>query len=215
MGPRIDLPSRVSEKKTFMSSPPPPFSVTLAVTTPPDWASTALSDFDAFLLDHASCERKACAVGLSFVVGYPERTLLIEPMIQFAREELEHFHQVYRIIESRGLQLGEDSPDEYVNFMMKEVRTGREQRLLDRLLVCSLIEARSHERLELVAHAMTDEKLRHLYARLARAEGHHKDFFLDVARLYFSDAIVRSRLDYFTELEARAIRSVPIRSAMH
>ena len=62
----------------------------LRVDTPKEWVNTALSDFDHFLIDHASCERKASAVGMSFVVRYPDRSALLEPMIQFAREELEH-----------------------------------------------------------------------------------------------------------------------------
>ena len=75
----------------------------LRVDTPHTWVATALSDFDAFLVDHASCERKASAVGMSFVVRYPDRPEIIEPMIQFAREELEHFHAVVRIVQARGL----------------------------------------------------------------------------------------------------------------
>src|SRR5688572_10064028 len=98
----------------------------LQVATPPEWAKFAIQDFDAFLLDHASCERKASAVGMSFVVRYPDRTDLIEPMIQFAREELDHFHQVYRLIAERGLTLANDEADPYVNLMMGHVRFGRE-----------------------------------------------------------------------------------------
>ena len=187
----------------------------LRYTTPPEWAQTALKDFDAFLLDHASCERKASAVGMSFVVRYPDRALLLEPMIQFAREELEHFHQVYRVIESRGLQLSEDAPDHYVNTLMEKVRTGRDERFLDRLLVSSVIEARGHERLCLVAEEIEDPKLKQFYHRLARAEGHHKDLFLEIALLYFKPEVIQERLNYFLDLEASAISAVPFRSAIH
>jgi len=187
----------------------------LRYQTPPAWLDVALKDFDAFLLDHAACERKASAVGMSFVVRYPDRSLILEPMIQFAREELEHFHQVYRIIESRGLQLAEDAPDDYVNQMMQKVRTGRDERFLDRLIVASVIEARGHERLLLVADYIQDPKLQQFYARLARAEGHHKDLFLEVAGLYFNVDVIQERLDYFLDLEAKAIASVPFRSAIH
>jgi tRNA-(ms[2]io[6]A)-hydroxylase len=190
-----------------------PFS--LRTATPPEWADVALLDFDAFLLDHASCERKASAVGLSFITRYPERTLLIEPMIQFAREELEHFHQVYRIIESRGLALAEDAKDPYVGKLMAVVRTGREERFLDRLLVSGVIEARGHERLTLIAERLEDSKLKQFYARLARAEGAHRNLFYDLARLYFKESIIGPRLEDLLALEADAMAAVPFRSALH
>ncbi len=187
----------------------------LKVQTPSDWAPQALRDFDAFLLDHASCERKASSVGMSFVVRYPDRTALLEPMIQFAREELEHFHQVYRLISRRGLVLGPDQPDEYVNLLMREVRYGRQERFLDRLLTSSIIEARGAERLRLVAEALEEGELRHFYARLARAEEHHCDLFDEIARLYFPREIVDSRKSYLLDREAEAIQSVPYRCALH
>ncbi|MBM4304945.1 MAG: tRNA-(ms[2]io[6]A)-hydroxylase, partial [Deltaproteobacteria bacterium] len=121
--------------------------IKLKVATPSQWVDSALKDFDAFLLDHASCERKASAVGMSFVVRYPDRPEIIEPMISFAREELEHFHQVYKLISERKLLLPPDEEDLYVNKLMKQVRFGREERFLDRLLVSSIIEARGCERL--------------------------------------------------------------------
>lgn len=183
--------------------------------TPPEWAEVALSNFDTFLLDHAACERKASAVGMSFVVRYPDRALLIEPMIAFAREELEHFHQVYRLIEARGLTLEADAPDNYVNRLMALVRNGREERFLDRLIVSSVIEARGHERLHLITEALTDPGLKNLYQRLTRAEDRHKDLFIDLALNYFSELVVSERLEYFLECEAEAIQTVPFRSAIH
>jgi tRNA 2-(methylsulfanyl)-N6-isopentenyladenosine37 hydroxylase len=190
-------------------------SVTLRYVTPPDWAPRALEDFDSFLLDHASCERKASAVGMSFVVRYPDREKLVGPMIQFAREELEHFHQVFRLIERRGLRLRDDEPDEYVNQMMVHVRTGRDERLLDRLIVSALIEARGHERLSLVTDQLSDPALKDFYGRLARAEAHHHHFFLEMAGLYFSPKVLLPRLETFLDLESESIRSVPYRSALH
>jgi tRNA-(ms[2]io[6]A)-hydroxylase len=187
----------------------------LLYKTPADWVHTALKDFDSFLLDHLSCERKASAVGLSFVVRYPDRTELIEPMIQFAREELEHFHKVYRVVKDRNLTLRDDEEDEYVNILLKAVRTGREERFLDRLITSSLIEARGFERLGIVTEALTDPALKDFYGRLTRAEGHHKDLFLEMAQIYFAPSVIESRLQELLQAEAVAIQSVPYRSALH
>ena len=187
----------------------------LKVVTPPDWAEFALRDFDAFLLDHASCERKASAVGMSLVTGYPERSYLVEAMIQFSREELEHFHQVYHLIAERGLTLGRDQADAYVSQLQKQVRSGAEERFLDRLLVSALIEARSAERITLIAEKLTDLKLRHFYRRLERAEAHHYALFVEIAKRYFPAEVVAARLEKLSEAEAVAITSVPYRHAMH
>lgn len=187
----------------------------LKYRTPLEWSEAPLKDFDSFLIDHAACERKASAVGLSFVVRYPDRKELIDPMIQFAREELEHFHQVYRVLSQRGLSLSDDKPDDYVNGLLREVRTGTHQRLLDRLLVSSIIEARGTERLGIISQVVTEPELQSLYLRLTRAEARHKDLFYDLALLYFDKKTLEDRLSFFLELEARVIASLPWQAAVH
>jgi len=192
-----------------------PFEWALLTATPLAWVDAVLADFPTFVVDHASCERKASSVGLSFVVRYPDRTGILEPMIHFAREELEHFHQVYRLMARLGLSPLPDQEDEYVNILMKACRTGREERFLDRLLVSGVIEARGAERLQLISEHLVDDDLRNFYARLARAEMSHKSLFVDLALKYFDEGTVKKRLDEFLALEARAIASVPIRALVH
>ncbi|MCB0405578.1 MAG: tRNA-(ms[2]io[6]A)-hydroxylase [Bdellovibrionales bacterium] len=183
--------------------------------TPLAWAHNAILDMDALLLDHAACERKAAAMGMSFVVKYPDRLEIIDPLIHFAREELEHFQQVCRLLVRRGLVLDHDEPDRYVNLLHKKVRTGRDERFLDRLVVAAVIEARGTERLGLVTDVLEDPELKALYRRLTRAEDRHKDLFLDLATHYFEPAAISDRLSYFLDEEAIAIQAVPFRSAIH
>ena len=45
-----------------------------------------MGDFDRFLIDHAACERKASATAMSFVVRYPDRDRVLEPLIALAIE---------------------------------------------------------------------------------------------------------------------------------
>lgn len=187
----------------------------LRVSTSPDWAECVLANFDAFLADHASCERKASAVGMSFVVRYPDRPGLIEPMISFAREELEHFHQVYRLMAKRGVSLTPDEQDSYVNDLMKEVRFGRDERFLDRLLVSGVIEARGTEKLSLLSKFLPDPDLKSFYERLAKAEYHHLHLFHDLARRFFPEKTVEERLSFWLDLEAHIFRRCPLRPAVH
>ena len=139
-----------------------PGMIALQATSSPAWLSAVLADFDAFLLDHAAAERKASAVALSLITHYPDRRELVAAMMDLAREELEHFYQVYRRVEERGLILGPDGKDPYVGAMRAEIRGGRDEYFLDRLLVSGIVEARGCERFGMIAQALTDPSLRSL-----------------------------------------------------
>lgn len=187
----------------------------LRAETPAAWLDTVLADFDTFLVDHAACERKASATGMSFVVRYPDRQELIEPMIELAREELEHFHQVYRLIRERGIELRPDVKDLYVNRLHDAVRHGREEHFLDRLIVGGVIEARGCERFGLIARALEPGPLKEFYTGLATSEARHHVLFVDLARRYFDERTVTARVDEFLDFEARIIAELPIRCALH
>ena len=40
------------------------------------WLDTVLADFDAFLADHASCEKKASGMAMSMIAHYPDKPRL-------------------------------------------------------------------------------------------------------------------------------------------
>ncbi len=187
----------------------------LRADTPSAWLEVVLADFDAFLVDHAACERKASATGMSFVVRYPDRTALLEPLIAFAREELEHFHRVYQLIEARGLRLADDEKDSYVRAMRGLARTGTEKHLLDRLLIAGVIEARGCERFRMVAEGLADEALRSFYWDITRSEARHHGLFVQLARAYFDEGEIRARVDELLDREAAIMRALPLRAAVH
>src|SRR5450432_3873708 len=180
----------------------------LRFATPPEWLDAVFADFDAFLLDHASCERKASATGMSFVVKYPDKSAIIEPLIEFAREELEHFQIMYRIIHERGLILADDYKDPYVNALRSQVRTGGEGVLLDKLLVAGIVEARGCERLFMVAEALKQQgsRLAEPYLELARAEARHHGLFFRLARACFTDEQIAERAPFLLDYEAELVR---------
>lgn len=189
----------------------------LRTATPNAWLECVLENFDAFLLDHAACERKASATGMSFVVRYPDRPVLIEPMIEFAREELEHFQIVYRIIARRGLTLEDDSKDAYVNALRARCRSGGDELLLDRLIVAGVVEARGCERLRLVADALEsrDPELACVYLDLARAESRHHGLFFRLARELFPVDAVNECAARFLDYEAQLVGRLPHRPRVH
>jgi tRNA-(ms[2]io[6]A)-hydroxylase len=70
------------------------------------------------------------------------------------------------------------------------VRPTEPERLVDTLLCAALIEARSCERMQLLADALTDDRLATLYRGLLRAEArHHATYVRLAAAVAHSDAV--------------------------
>lgn len=175
-----------------------------------------INGFDEFLQDHADCERKASAMAMSLVAKYPNRVEIIPELIETAVEELEHFQQVYRLMEERGIQLAHQiKEDPYVKELVKKCHSGREERFLDRLLIASVVETRGAERFKLVAEALEDEELKRFYKILWTSEAKHGHIFVKMALNYFPEKQVYDRLEWWIEQEAIAIRKLPIRAALH
>jgi len=189
--------------------------IKLRQETNPEWFAIVENDFDAFLQDHAACERKASATGISMVCKFPDRLKLIEPMIHLAREELLHFHQVCRILIKRGLSLISDNKDPYIQSMFQKVRHGRNESLIDRLLVFGVAEARGTERFGIVAQNIQDPELKDFYTKLTAAEERHHQLFIQVAKEFFTDDEINHRLDMFLDHEAKTIRELPLRPTVH
>ncbi len=188
--------------------------VTLRCETDPRWLRQALRHLDQVLIDHAHCEKKAAANALSLLQVYPEVPGLPGQMARLAREESSHLARVLQLLERRGLALGRDPGDPYAQGLQDLVRTPAAQRQLDRFLVAAIIEARSCERLGLLAEGLPDADLRRFYGELARSEDGHQTLFLRLASRVHGEA-VPVRLEQLLAAEAELVRRLPIRAAIH
>ncbi len=196
-------------------APPPGPSPTLRAPTDPRWVEVARADLDRVLCDHAHCEKKAAAQAMSLVATYPDRVELVRRLTRLAREELSHFREVYDRLVARGLTLGRDAGDPYAQGLRRLLARSDPARLTDLLLCSALIEARSCERLALLAGALDDPDLRAFYARLAQAEAGHERLFLDLARRYDDPARVEARLEELATAEAALVASLPLEPRIH
>lgn len=187
----------------------------LAWPTDPAWAQFIVERFDPFLVDHANCERKASALAMSFVVKYADRGELIHPLIDLAREELEHFKKVYVLMEERGLRLAPDTKDPYANDLLAVCRSRRDERFLDRMLVASIIETRGAERFRLISEALEDDGLKKFYRALCASEARHGTLFAELALNYFPLEELTGRLEELTRHEAAIASAAPWRAAIH
>jgi tRNA 2-(methylsulfanyl)-N6-isopentenyladenosine37 hydroxylase len=183
--------------------------------TPSAWAHVVLTDFNAFLIDHAAAEKKASGMAMSLISHYPNRKTLVRAMADLAIEELIHFKQVLKLIQARGIELGADSKDAYINELRAVFRKGSDVFFMDRLLVAAVIEARGYERFSLVGEALPAGKDKDLYITIAKSEEKHKNLFVELAYEYFDKNDVDARLDEVLDIEANICAKLPFRPALH
>ncbi len=191
-------------------------SLELSYETPAEWAQTALQNFDAFLQDHADCERKASTMAMSMVAKAPDKTKIIPGLIDTALEELEHFKMVYELMESRGVPLPKEmEKDTYIRDLMALCRSGAQDRYLDRLLLGSIVECRGAERFKLIADALEDPELKQFYKMLWTSEAKHGNIYVKFALEYYAEQEVFNRLEELNEAEGRICEQLPWRPALH
>ncbi len=187
----------------------------LLYQTPAAWVEAVLADFDTFLRDHASAEKKASGMAINMISHYPDRTRLVEVMTDLAIEELNHYREVIRLLHDRKLHPCADEKDPYVTGFRKAIRKGSDAYFLDQLLIGGIIEARGAERFGLVAEALPAGKLKNFYAAITRSEYRHYETFFDLAGCYFDQAIVDERIDELLTVEADICAALPCRAALH
>lgn len=185
----------------------------LASKTRPEWLDEARADLATVLIDHAHCEKKAASTALALLFKYPDLEPLQRPLSALAREEMEHFELVLDRMDERGVAMGPMVPSPYAKNLLREVRRG-EKNLLDTLLCCALIEARSCERMKLLSNGLPeDPELASFYGSLLASEARHHVLYTDLACAFYPESEVRGRLKELAlhEAEVLAEASYPVR----
>lgn len=185
----------------------------LHLPSDPRWVDLASLSLEDILTDHAYCEQKAATACISLIQSHPDRIELVEQLAPVVTEEWGHFRMVLQELNKRGLQLGRQRKDEYVNRLLGfQMKGGTSlQRLVEKLLTCALIEARSCERFRLLSQQIPEESLRSFYWKFMIAEAGHYRLFLYLARLYGDPAYVDHRWKDYLVFEAGMIRSLEVR----
>ena len=182
----------------------------LLAETDARWAEAALADLDAVLRDHAHCEMKAASHALSLAARHPDDVALVRKLVKVAQEELEHFDRVLAILASRGVAIGTQPVAAYAARLRARVQKlprAAASALVDRLLVCAMIEARSCERFKLLLERMGEShELHAFYKDLFAAEARHFREFVDLAAGASSAASADARLREIAAVEAEIVR---------
>lgn len=181
----------------------------------PEWIEVALENLPLVIMDHAHCEKKAAGTGMSLLSTYYDKKEISYSMSDLVEEEIGHYRSVIRILEKMGLTLGRDEGDEYAKKLLSFVNKNEPERMLDRLLTAGIIEARSCERLQILAESINDIELRKFYKELSDSEAGHYVTFVRLARIYFDENVVKKRLDDLTAIEAEIVKNLSNKPLMH
>ena len=185
----------------------------LQLPTDPRWVDLAGMSLEEILTDHAWCEQKAATSCISLVQRYSHKPEIVRQLSPIVTEEWGHFRMVINEMDKRKLSLGRQRKDEYVNALLGFCKKGGAEgdRLLDQLLLCALIEARSCERFKRLSEGLEDEYLRQFYRRFMESEAGHYRSFIDLARLYSDEDRVWSRWQEWLDFEAGILREIKVR----
>lgn len=185
----------------------------LQLPTDPRWVNLAEISLQDILTDHAYCEQKAATSCISLIQRYSDKEELVNELSPVVTEEWGHFRMVLHELNKRGLKLGRQRKDEYVNALLQfEVKGGDEsERLLDKLLICALIEARSCERFKRLSEGLNDAYLRKFYRGFMESEAGHYTLFISLADTYNKKETVRKRWKQWLRHEAGVMNNLAVR----
>ena len=168
------------------------------------WLNQVDQHLDEILIDHAHCERKAATTAMNLMNSYTENRDLCREMTRIVEEELEHFEMVLCLLDERRIQFRRLAAGPYGRKLNALVGSKEPARAVDRLLVASLIEARSCERFSLLSEHVRerDPSLADFYAGLFESEARHHTTYVRLAEHFTSRQAVRSRLAQLSSEES-------------
>ena len=185
----------------------------LQLPTDPRWVNLAEKSMAEILTDHAYCEQKAALTCISLIQRYSEKEKLVIELSPIVTEEWGHFRLVLAELHKRGLKLGVQRKDEYVNalFLFQKKGGHIDDRFLDQMLSMALIEARSCERFKRLSEGLNDDYMQKFYRRFMESEAGHYTLFIELAETYIDKEKVRKRWKEWLEHEEEIMQTIDVR----
>jgi tRNA-(ms[2]io[6]A)-hydroxylase len=176
----------------------------LKLPTDPRWVDIASIALEDILTDHAFCEQKAATTMISIIQRYSDRAELVDKLSPVVTEEWGHFRMVLAELKKRGMHLGKQRKDDYVNALLAhEPKTSNaDEKLLHKLCICAF---------RLLSLYINDEKLKEFYHKFMVSEAGHYRLFLDLARYYFDEERVRENWQWWLQTEKKIMAEMPPR----
>ena len=174
--------------------------VKLREATPQSWLKVAIRHVPELLSDHACCEKKAATMALSLMKYFYAYPNILSKLSKIAREELVHYEQVLQMHKKLKYTFKPKPACRYAKGLWQEVDKSGQFALVDQLMICAIIEARSCERFAKLTPILP-EPLSSYYHKLYQAEKRHASVYLDFARVLIEESKVMSRLDRLLQIE--------------
>ena len=105
--------------------------------------------------------------------------------------------------------------DKYMKQLIGTIRSGREERTLDRMLIASIVEMRGMERFKLISEVLEDPELKRFYKEIWTSEAKHGTMFVKLALMYWDEDTVYKRLEELNKIEGEICENLEWRSAIH
>lgn len=146
---------------------------------------------------------------------YPSYDRMVRSLTALAQEELEHFEQCNQWLEKRGIKLAPLAAPPYGATLNKQIRRQEPHRFMDYMLVSALIEARSHERLGLLAEHLPDPELAKFYRGLMASEARHYGLYWTLAHHYCEVSEIVPRLEELAIIESEVLATLHPEARVH
>ncbi|MCO4819079.1 MAG: tRNA-(ms[2]io[6]A)-hydroxylase [Bacteroidetes bacterium] len=185
----------------------------LKMATDPRWVNIAEKTIEEILVDHAFCEQKAATSGISLIVRFSNYPNIVEKVSPVVAEEWGHFRKVLKELKTRGYELGKPRKDDYVHELQKFSLKGGsiKTHIVEALLICAMIEARSCERFRLLSLHISDQSLKDFYHEFMVSEAGHYRMFIDLANEFADKAYVQERWNAYLDFEADLVTRLEYR----
>lgn len=185
----------------------------LKMATDPRWVNIAEKTIEEILVDHAFCEQKAATSGISLIVRFSNYPNIVEKVSPVVAEEWGHFRKVLKELKTRGYELGKPRKDDYVHELSKFSLKGGsiKTHIVEALLICAMIEARSCERFRLLSLHISDQSLKEFYHEFMVSEAGHYRMFIDLANEFADKAYVQERWNAYLDFEADLVTRLEYR----
>jgi len=187
----------------------------LHIPTRPTWALQLESDLDKILLDHTHWEKVSARWCLNLLLAYCDNETLSMEMTKMINQKLSQFQEMRELLKSQAILFARQQPIGY-DKRLKELIVNKEpDRVVDRLLVSALQEARSYERFAFMANCLEDDTVAGHYQELVKSDPENYSTFIDLATHYKAEAEVFSRLDELAVYESELIKTGGAKPRLH
>jgi tRNA-(ms[2]io[6]A)-hydroxylase len=182
--------------------------------TEPAWADRMAPHLPLLLLDHAHCEKKAASTAINLIFRYQADAGLMRPLSELAREELGHFEQMLTELDTAGIPFAPLAPSPYAGRLHQVIRPEEPARLLDTLLVCAFVEARSCDRMTRLLPVLP-ARLHAVYRDLLASEARHHATYVELALERFPRPVVVARIAAVAAHEEAILQGAPEEPRLH